>query len=77
MDNNSAENKSHFISNNYFSERSENKVDAENEHNQGVLGGEVLSDLGFGNLAAAKEYAEKYEQFNLEDEAESENINEE
>lgn len=50
--------KSHFINNNYFNERSE-QAD-EQIHERGSLGGEISAELGFKDLASAKDYVDQY-----------------
>jgi hypothetical protein len=77
MDENGTEQKSPFISNNYFAERSiENNNEADSD-TQGILGGEISADLGFGNLAAAKEYAEQYNSIDESEQEDSKSIKEE
>jgi len=49
---------SHYINNNYFNQRSEQND--EQIYEVGSLGGEISAELGFKDLASAKDYVEQY-----------------
>ncbi len=68
MDSNENTAQSHYISNNYFKPRSEHEENQEQHINEkGSLGGEITAEIGFRDLASAREYLEQSGFWNSEE----------